>query len=322
MNDLTPLPQLRDRRKLGKGLYKSLADAKKVATWLVGVATRAMGESSSNTAGGFLAPDVLLQAIADVRDRVGVARSIMQVVPMTSDTGRVVKRAGSGVAGYYVDENAALTEAQASWDQITLTAKKIAALVRVSTELADDAVAFAEFVTVELAFSLEAMVDTAAFAGDGTSTYKGRLAKRHAEHVRRIHSGDLGQRHLGGVHERRHGKRRGCAAKRVSRPGNVALPPHRLWADDVQACRHRRWTADHRGQRQDHASLHGLPGGAVLGHAGWDRRHGPEQPCVVRVRRFQPGWDAGRPPQRRERVQLGPTLFGIRSDGLAGHGAV
>ena len=46
---------------------------------------------------------------------------------MTSDTGRVVKRAGSGVAGYYVDENAALTEAQASWDQITLTAKKIAA---------------------------------------------------------------------------------------------------------------------------------------------------------------------------------------------------
>ena len=29
MNDLTPLPQLRDRRKLGKGLYKSLADAKR-----------------------------------------------------------------------------------------------------------------------------------------------------------------------------------------------------------------------------------------------------------------------------------------------------
>jgi hypothetical protein len=46
-------------------------------------------------------------------------------------------------------------------------------MVRVSSELAEDAVSLAEFLVAELAYNIETAIDTAAFNDCGTSTYKG-----------------------------------------------------------------------------------------------------------------------------------------------------
>ena len=58
--------------------------------------TKAAGESS-NTAGGFLVPDALSNVIAELRAEAGVARAIMQVIPMASDVTRVAQRLSSSM---------------------------------------------------------------------------------------------------------------------------------------------------------------------------------------------------------------------------------
>ena len=154
------------------------AQAKEITAWLLGLHNKAQGEST-NTAGGFLVPDALANAVAELRTEAGVARAIMQTVPMSSDVTRIARRV-SGSTSYFVDEGAAITESQASFDQVTLSTKKIASLVRSSTELVDDAPAFANFIATEIVFNLGAKLDETAFAGDGTSTYKGILGLKNA----------------------------------------------------------------------------------------------------------------------------------------------
>jgi HK97 family phage major capsid protein len=84
------------------------------------------------------------------------------------------KRRASGVTAYYVGENASITESQKGWDQITLTAKKLACLTRISTELAEDAaINVADDLAREMAYALATAEDTAGWNGDGSSTYAG-----------------------------------------------------------------------------------------------------------------------------------------------------
>lgn len=130
------------------------------------------GAENPNTSGGFVVPTEVSAAIAETRDKVGVFRNLARVVNMTTDLTQVPRRA-SGLTGYYLAENAQITESQAGWDQVTLSAKKIATISRASTELVDDAAGFGRFMVEELAYTLEAMIDAAAFAGDGTSTFAG-----------------------------------------------------------------------------------------------------------------------------------------------------
>ena len=179
MNDLSPI-QMRRLAASGKRLkaYSNKADAKIAGVFLRGLSprdiprTEKFGSEGVNSQGGYLVPDVLLQGIADLRDRIGVFRSLAQVVGMTSDVVRMAKRT-SGPTAYYVDENSAITESQAVFDQITLSTVKLASLTRVSTELAEDAAQLGDWLTQELAYNLEAAVETAAWTADGTSSFKG-----------------------------------------------------------------------------------------------------------------------------------------------------
>ena len=179
MNDLSPI-QFRRLAASGKRLkaYTTKADAKMVGEFLREL-TQKYGSEGVNSQGGYLVPDILLQAIADLRDRIGVFRSLAQVVPMTSDVVRMAKRT-SGTSAYYVDENSAITESQVVFDQITLSTVKLATMVRVSSELTDDAAQLGDWLTQEIAYNLEAAVETAAWAADGTSTYKGLRGFRTA----------------------------------------------------------------------------------------------------------------------------------------------
>lgn len=126
---------------------------------------------TSNAAGGFLVPTEFENTIIDLREEYGTFRGSVGVTPMGSDSMTVPRRAG-GVTAYFVAENAQLTESQKSWNQISLAAKKLGALVRMSTELSEDAVInIADDLASEIAYAFAQKEDDCGWNGDGTSTY-------------------------------------------------------------------------------------------------------------------------------------------------------
>jgi HK97 family phage major capsid protein len=92
---------------------------------------------------------------------------------MGSDSMTIPRRAG-GLTAYFPGENGAITESSKSWGQVTLNAKKIAVLTRMSTELSEDAIiSIADDLASEMAYAFAQTEDSCGWNGDGTSTYGG-----------------------------------------------------------------------------------------------------------------------------------------------------
>lgn len=137
-----------------------------------GIASKAQVEGI-NPAGGFLVGTELEQEILSLRDLAGVFRQNARSLPIGSDS-RGWPRRVSGTTATFTAEGAAATESSAVFDEIKFTAKKIAGLVRLSSEIyEDETVGLAAWLAEELAFSFADQEDAAAFSGDGTSTYGG-----------------------------------------------------------------------------------------------------------------------------------------------------
>lgn len=136
-----------------------------------GVPIRRAAAEGVDSLGGFLVPTPLENAILDLRDLYGAFRRRARVIPMSSDSGTVPAHTGLTTATF-VGENAASSTASASVDSRSVTAKKLTALVQISSELdmdaADDVV---DFVANEIAFAFAAKEDDCGFNGDGTSTF-------------------------------------------------------------------------------------------------------------------------------------------------------
>jgi len=136
-----------------------------------GVPLRKAATESIGTGGAFLVPTDLANAILDLRDTYGAFRRRARIVPMASDNTTVPRRPG-GTGAFFMAENSAGTETGANVDNISLTAKKIGSLIRISSELEEDAaVDMVDFVANEIAFAFAQKEDDCAFNGDGTSTY-------------------------------------------------------------------------------------------------------------------------------------------------------
>jgi HK97 family phage major capsid protein len=126
-----------------------------------------------NTAGGFLVPTEFENSLIDLRLQYGVFRRNARIVPMASDT-KVIPRRTGGLTAYFVAENAAITESDKTWDQVGLTAHKLATLTRYSSELGEDAlIDVGDDLAGEIAYAFAQMEDACGFIGDGTSTYGG-----------------------------------------------------------------------------------------------------------------------------------------------------
>lgn len=134
--------------------------------------TRAANEGV-NSAGGVLVPDDFHAAIINLRELTGAFRGNAEVVPMGRDAMPWPRRTG-GLTAYFIAENTAPTESQLGLDNITLTAKKIGVLTRMSTELEEDSAAdFGELVASEVAYAFARKEDDCGFNGDGSPTYGG-----------------------------------------------------------------------------------------------------------------------------------------------------
>jgi predicted phage gp36 major capsid-like protein len=71
-------------------------------------------------------------------------------------------------------ENVEITASDKAWDNVTLNARKLAALTRMSTEYVEDAIIDAAAnLADEMAYALAEAKDDAHFNGDGTATYGG-----------------------------------------------------------------------------------------------------------------------------------------------------
>ena len=134
------------------------------------VITRA-SQTGTNSAGGFLVPTELADAILDIRDMYGAFRRRARIVPMGSDNTHLPRHT-SGFTAFFAGEGAPAPEGQSAPDGIGLTAKKLLSLVRVSNELGEDAIRdIVDFVANEMGVAFAAKEDDCAFNGDGTSAY-------------------------------------------------------------------------------------------------------------------------------------------------------
>lgn len=126
-----------------------------------------------NTAGGFLVADELEAEILSLRDLAGVYRKNARSIPIGSDN-RGWPRRVSGTTAGFIAENSAAAESTAVFDQIKFVAKKIGAIVRLSSEVyEDETVGLAMWFAEELSFAMADMEDSCGFAGDGTSAFGG-----------------------------------------------------------------------------------------------------------------------------------------------------
>ena len=128
--------------------------------------------------GGAIVPDEMSQAIIDLRETFGMARQILRVVPMNSDSMLIPRRTG-GVTAVFVGENTEPTASDKSWDQVGLNAKKLGAQCKFSSEYAEDAVIdVAEDLASEIAHAFAEKEDDCLWNGDGTSSFGGIVGVR------------------------------------------------------------------------------------------------------------------------------------------------
>jgi HK97 family phage major capsid protein len=127
-----------------------------------------------NTTGGVLVPDEMETAIIDLRDEYGVARRLARVRPMGSDT-RVIPRRTGGITAYFVNEdNDGVTASDKNWDNVSLSAKTLAALGLMSIQYIEDAIIdVADDFAQEMALAFATKEDECFINGTGTSTYGG-----------------------------------------------------------------------------------------------------------------------------------------------------
>jgi HK97 family phage major capsid protein len=138
-----------------------------------GIGIKAAHAEGTNTLGGYLVPEEFGRDLIDLREKYGVARRVLKVVPMSSDT-RTDPRRLSGLTASFVAENGAASESNKTWDQVRLTAKDLVVLSRMSNQLSEDAVInVGDDLAGEISYAFSLKEDQCAFIGDGTSTYGG-----------------------------------------------------------------------------------------------------------------------------------------------------
>ena len=143
---------------------------------------KAMG-SNVPTAGGFLVPPEFSSEVIELLRASGVVRSLgVSTIPMPNGTINI-PRITSGATASYIGENTNIDKSELETGQITLTFKKLAALVPVSNDLIRYAAPSADgIVRGDMIRALQAREDLAFIRGDGLhGTPKGLKNWIHAD---------------------------------------------------------------------------------------------------------------------------------------------
>lgn len=155
--------------------FKAIAGQDEPKAWCIenGIGlTKATGEST-NSVGGFLAPQDFDAAIINIRETFGAFRQGAEIRPARSD-GQVRPRRVGGLTANFVAEGAPIPESSFQLDAVWAALKKFAAMGRSSAELFEDSAPdLGEFITSEMGYAFASKEDDCGFNGDGTSTFSG-----------------------------------------------------------------------------------------------------------------------------------------------------
>ena len=165
----------------GQWLLATLGGDTRAAQWCAdnGIETRAL-QTTTNSLGGYSVPEVLESTIIDLREERGVARRSLRVMPMSTDS-HIIPRRATGLTAYFVSENSEITASDKGWDAVQLVARKLAVLCKYSSELNEDSIlSIADDLASEIAYSFADKEDECCFNGDGTSTYGGIVGLKSA----------------------------------------------------------------------------------------------------------------------------------------------
>lgn len=156
--------------RFGKWLVAQTGN-RKAQAWCDERGIKTAHSEGDNSLGGALVPEEFVPDLIVLREQYGTFRAWTQVVSMSSDV-QVRPRLSTSLTAYLVGESETITESNATFDQVRLTAKKIAAVARTTSELNDDAtIEIGSFVAGEFGYQFALAEDNAGFIGDGTSTY-------------------------------------------------------------------------------------------------------------------------------------------------------
>ena len=133
----------------------------------------ALHQTNDTTGFGHLVPEEFGMDLVTLREQYGVARRVLRIKSMSSDT-QSDPRWVSGLTAYFVSEGGAGTTSSGQRDRINLVAKNLMVLTTMSGNLAADAAtSIGDELAGDIAYAFADKEDDCAFNGDGTSTYGG-----------------------------------------------------------------------------------------------------------------------------------------------------
>jgi len=128
-------------------------------------------QKEASTLGLEFVPEPLEAALLKRLQALCPILSKVRTSTMVSATHRIPDRL-TGTTVYYPAELAAVTESNLTFAQITLTARKMAALTQISNEVeADGVISMVDTVIDDFAHQMAVKIEDDIFNGDGTSTY-------------------------------------------------------------------------------------------------------------------------------------------------------
>ena len=127
---------------------------------------------ATGSAGGYLVPDEFAARVYELIQAKAITLPDLEQVKMNHET-MYLPKVTSGTTAYWVNETNSITESETGFSRITLTAKKVAALVEASTEVLEDAnVTVANLIVEQMAKDLALAIDDKIINGTG-GTFSG-----------------------------------------------------------------------------------------------------------------------------------------------------
>ena len=129
----------------------------------------------SDPDGGYLAPDEFERTLVQALDDLNIFRTLARVI-RTSSGERKIPVASQGITASWVEEGQPIPETEAKFSQVTLSAYKLAALVKASVELLNDsAFDIQAYLATDFARAFAQQEEDAFINGDGVGRPTGIL---------------------------------------------------------------------------------------------------------------------------------------------------
>jgi HK97 family phage major capsid protein len=171
----TPGTSVSNRKNSGTGRSADEYTREFWNTMRGGYPVRNVLEESEGTKGAYLVPDEFERTLVESLQENNIMRQLARVVQTSSGTLKIPVVASQGAASW-VEESASIPESDSTFGEVTLSAYKIATMIRVSQELmADSAFPLDTFLASEFGRRIGVLEEEAFINGNGTGKPTGFL---------------------------------------------------------------------------------------------------------------------------------------------------